>query len=298
MLEFFITLRVPIMGKKRSEYELGVTGLVGRTFNLWSRKLPIYIIIVGIIGVALVVFQAISFFSMFGLAGFPLLEFIGTSPLDAIFSLVLYELPIGILVPVIILSLIGLLVYAVVAGAAIRYSLIDYKRLGAGDLNESFSFALELAVPLIAVQLVQSLIILGLASLAVLSLYYQPIISLLLIITMLYIAARLAPALAVVIAEERPPINALSRSWQMTGGSFWHVFFSQLLMAIVFLIVTITLSVVIGIGFSFILSVEVSVLISTLVTSLLLSSLNYIFQTVIYKDLEAREKSKEYNRVR
>ena len=37
--------------RSRSDYELGVTGLVSRTFSLWGRKLPQYVVIVGITGV-------------------------------------------------------------------------------------------------------------------------------------------------------------------------------------------------------------------------------------------------------
>ena len=282
--------------KKSSENKLGVTGLISTTFSLWSRKLSIYIVIVGITGVALVLFQALYLYSIFGLTGFALLEFIGTSPLDAIFSLVFFYIPSSFLIPIIMLTLIGLIVYAIVAGAAIRYALIDYESPGSGNMSESLSFAWRFAVPLFGVQLLQSLIILGISALAVLSFYYQPIVSLGLIFAVLYIAVRLAPAPAIVIAEERPPINALSRSWQMTGVAFWHVFFGQLLMASVFMIVTVALSAVVVIGLVFIVSsLEMIILITTVFTSLLLSPLNYIFQAVIFKDLEARDVSREFN---
>ena len=282
--------------KTRSEYQLNASGLVSKTFSLWRRKLPIYIVIIGITGAVLTLFQAIVLFLMFGLSGFPLLEFIGTSPLDTIFSLVLYEIPFGILIPIIFLTLIGLLVYVIVGGAAIRYALTDYKNPESGDLKESFSFALRLAVPLIVVQFLQSLIILGLAALSVLTFFLQPLVSLGSIFAVLYIAARLAPTPAVVIAEERAPLDALSRTWQITGGLSLHVLSVQVVMAIVFMIVTIALSFAVAIGLAFIIpSWEVLVLIYTLITSLLLSPLNYIFQAVIYKDLEARDVTREFN---
>ena len=282
--------------KSRSDYELNASGLVGKTFDLWRRKLPKYVTIVGLVGVALVLFQAIILFFNFGLPGFALLEFIGTSTLDTIFSLVLYEIPSGILFPLITLTLIGLLVYVIVGGAAIKYALTDYMKPGAGNLNESFSFALKLAAPLLIVQFLQSLIILGLAALAVLTIYSQPLVSLGTIFAVLYIAARLAPAPAVVIAEERAPTDALSRTWQITGRLSLHVLLGQVLMAIVFMIVTIAISVAVGIGLAlFITSLEVLILVTTFITSLLLSPLNYIFQAVIYKDLEARDVSRDFN---
>ncbi|MHA1577341.1 MAG: hypothetical protein ACTSU3_08255 [Candidatus Thorarchaeota archaeon] len=281
--------------RTRSEYELNASGLVGRTFSLWRRKLPIYVAIVGLVGVALALFQAIILFLIFGLPGFALLEFIGTSTLDTIFSLVFYNIP-NIIFPLIALTLIGLLVYVIVGGAAIKYALTDYMKPGAGNLNESFSFALKLAAPLLIVQFLQSLVILGLAALAVLTIYSQPLVSLGTIFAVLYIAARLAPAPAVVIAEERAPTDALSRTWQITGGLSLHVLLGQVLMAIVFMIVTIAISVIVGIGLAFIItSLEVLILVTTFVTSLLLSPLNYIFQAVIYKDLEARDVSRDFN---
>ncbi len=280
---------------KRRENILSVTDLVSTTLSLWSRKLPIYIAIVGLVGVALALFQAIILFLIFGLTGFAFLEFIGTSTLDTIFSLVFYNIP-SIIFPLIALTLIGLLVYVLVGGAAIKYALTDYMKPGAGNLNESFSFALKLAAPLLIVQFLQSLIILGLAALAVLTIYSQPLVSLGTIFAVLYIAARLAPAPAVVIAEELAPTDALSRTWQITGGLSLHVLFGQVLMAIVFMIVTIAISLAFGIGLVFIItSLEVLVLITTIITSLLLSPLNYIFQVVIFKDLEARDISREFN---
>lgn len=282
--------------KTRSEYALNATGLVRRTFSLWSRKLPIYIMIVGIIGAVLVLFQGIVLFLMFGISGLSLLEFIGTSTLDTIFSLVLFEIPIGILIPIIILTLVGLLVYVIVGGAAIRFALTDYTNPESGNRNESFSFAFRLVMPLLIVQFLQSLIILGLVALAVLTIFLYPLVSIGSIFAVLYIAARLAPAPAVVIAEERAPIDALSRTWQITGGQSLHVLFSQVLMAIVFMIVTIAFSVAVGIGFVFIFTnVEVLILITTFATSLLLSPLNYIFQAVLYKDLEARDVTRDFN---
>ena len=162
--------------KTRSEYELNASGLVGRTFSLWSRKLPIYIVIVGITGAVLVLFQAIMLFLVFGSTGILLLEFIGTSPLDTIFSLVFFAIPSDILLPLIILTLIGLLVYVIVGGAAIKYALTDYLNPGAGSLNESFSFAFRLAIPLLIVQFLHSLIILGLTALEVLTIFLKHLV--------------------------------------------------------------------------------------------------------------------------
>ena len=240
----------------------------------------------------LVVFQAIVLISIFGIIGLQLLEFIGTSPIDAVFSLIAYILPFNILVTILVLSTISLLVYAVVAGAAITYTLSDYENPGSGDLSESFGNAMGRALPLIGVQLLQALVIFGLLVVFVFVFIFDPLLSLVVVIGMLYVVVRLAPA----SAEDRSSMAALSRSWQITGGLFWHVFLGQILMGIVFFIASFAISVIIGTGLLF-LTTDVSVLvfIATMITSLLLSSVNYIFQAVLYKDLEARGTSGEYD---
>ena len=68
--------------------ELSVTGLVSETIGLWSRKLFQYMIIVGIVGLALTAVEVVALFLVFGMQGILLLDFIGTSPLDAVFNLI------------------------------------------------------------------------------------------------------------------------------------------------------------------------------------------------------------------
>jgi len=276
--------------KSQVDYELGVAGLVGKAINLWRRKLPKYMVIIGIAGVALTILQAMVLFFLFGAAGLELLEFVGTSTLDSVFSLILYPIFPEYLIIIFALTIFGLIIYAIIAGAAIHYTLTDYENRGSGTIGESFSYSAKLAIPLIGVQLIESLIVVSLAAISVVLMFIDALISLVMIIPTLYIAVRLAPALAIVISEERYPIQALRRSWQITARSFWHVFVGQLLMIIVVMIIDI--GVAVGIAFilpSIIPELGFSILAVTLIFSGVFSSMNYIFLAVLYKDLEARE---------
>jgi hypothetical protein len=279
----------------RSQYELGIIDLVGKTLDLWARKLPQYIVIIGLTGAAIVIFQAILLVGLYGLAGVSLLEFIGTSPIDAVFSLVIYEFPADILLIIFSLSIVSMIVYAIVAGAAITYAVDDYESPGSGDISSSFSDAIGKAIPLIGVQILQSLIVIGLAFVAIITLFVNIFVFIAMLFLVLYIAVRLAPSAAVVIIEDQSSVSALGRSWQITNNQFWHVFLGQILMGIASIILGVILSILVGVVFGVPFGVLIGILISSIFTSLLISPLNYIFQAVLYKDLEARGTSAGYD---
>ena len=275
----------------QSVYELGVFGLVGKTFGLWRRNLVQYIVIVGATGVALVLIQALLLFSLLGNVGPSYLDFIGTAPLDSAISLFLTTEPfqVAVLLILFFITIVGLLVYSIIAGAAINYAINDYTKPGSGNISESFSFAFDRAPSLIGTQLVQSLIIVGLAVLALLSVIISSLVMFAMIFLILYIGVRLAPALATVVTEDQTTLTALSRSWQITGGFFSHVFLAQILMAIAVIVVDLVIGVIaVMILVSIIPGIDAAILIATIATSLFLSPLNYIYLAVLYKDLEAR----------
>ncbi|MGY5880414.1 MAG: hypothetical protein RTV31_09185 [Candidatus Thorarchaeota archaeon] len=272
------------------EYILRADNLVARTFSLWKRKLPQYIIIVGLVGLALALIQTLVLSAMFGFAGIGLMEYIGTNPLDAIIRLPPNTTPISALATTFILSFIGLLVYSVFGGAAIKYALTDYANPGSGDIKESFSFTVDRVIPLVGVQSLISLITLGLLFVVDMMLLIEPIISLVVIVLGVYFIVRLSTMLAVVINEVDIPKVAVARSWKMTKGYFWHILIGQLLMGIIVFIFTLAIGLAIGISFvSLIPSSEILVVVSIFISSVFLSPLNYIFQAVLYKDLETRD---------
>lgn len=285
--------------RPQSKFKLGIGGLVGKTIGLWVKNLPSYIVIIGITGVALTILQSFALIGLFGFVGLSLLEFLGTSPIDSVFSLFLTVEPFSVsaLLIVFVLSLISLIVYSIVAGAAMKFAITDYENPGTGNIGESFSFAFGRASTLIGTQLLQSLILIGIAVLAMIAVFVDPIISLAVMFLVLYLAARLTPASAIVIVEDHSPITALSRSWQITSGFFLHVFLGQLLVAIVVIIIDLGIGILTGmLLILFLPSLEFSVLMVTIVASILLSPVNYIYLVVLYKDLHARRPTEDINR--
>ncbi len=280
----------------KSSKELSTTGLVSQTFNLWTHKLLQYVIMVGIVGLALTVVEIIFLFSVFGIDGLELIDYIGTSPIDAVFNLLFGYLTPEYLSIVLSLTLVNLLVYAVVAGAAIDYAVHDYETPNSGDISQSFSFASSRTMSLIGVQFIQSIIILTLATIAFLMLYVDVLIALALVVLVLYIAVRLAPSVAVVVIEEKSALAALGRSWQITSGLFWHVFLSQILIGIISFILSLLIAVFVGTAMMLAVpSLEIAVTIGSLVASMFMGSITYIFQAVLYKDLEARGTSGDFD---
>jgi len=281
----------------RSEYELGVFGLVGKTFGLWRRNLFHYTIIVGITGAVLVLIQTFTLLFLLGNTGPSYLDFIGTSPLDAVISLFLTTEPFQIVILIILfgLTIASLIVYSIVAGAAIDYAYKDYTNPGSGNISESFSFAFDHASSLIGTQLLQSLIIVGLATIALLTVAISSLIMFAMLFLILYISVRLAPALATVIVEDQTTITALGRSWQITGGFFSHVFLAQILLAFAVLVVDLVIGVIaVVILVTIIPNLDVVLVFATITSSLILSPLNYIYLAVLYKDLEARGIGRKY----
>ncbi len=282
--------------KTRSEYEQGVVGLVDKTLGLWARKLPQYLVMVGLTGVAITILQALVLIGMFGLLGLSLIDLLSSSPIDVVFSLVLGVASPTYMVILLLLSIVGIIVYAVVAGGAIHYTIIEYENPGNGDVRESFSFAFGRVGSLIGVQILQSLIVGGLAILSVFIMMFDLLIGFAMIFLILYVAVKLAPAIAIVVAEDRPAVASISRSWQITGGLFWHVFLAQLLIGIVILVINAVLAIGLGMFLPFIFPDYVLIVfLVSLISTLLVSSINYIYLAVLYKDLEARGTSGQYD---
>jgi hypothetical protein len=251
---------------------------------------------VGLTGVAITILQALVLIGMFGLLGLSLIDLLSSSPIDVVFSLVLGVASPTYMVILLLLSIVGIIVYAVVAGGAIHYTIIEYESPGNGDVRESFSFAFGRVGSLIGVQILQSLIVGGLAILSVFIMMFDLLIGFAMIFLILYVAVKLAPAIAIVVAEDRPAVASISRSWQITGGLFWHVFLAQLLIGIVVLVINAVLAIGLGMFLPFIFPDYVLIVfLVSLISTLLVSSINYIYLAVLYKDLEARGTSGQYD---
>ncbi len=284
------------------DYSVSATGLVSRTFKLWFRNLLAYVVIVGIVSFLWAIAQ--SFVSVF-ILGTDLTDYFGSDPTSFLIGIISiltdpYISPgtIAFFVPVsIVIFIVSLLIYAIIAGAAVKYALDDYGTKSA-DISESFSFATGRAVTLILAQLIVGLIsgaiVAGPAVLLILSLYLGTVELLLAgmvaivvaIIVVLYVTVRLSPTLAVVIAEDYSAMDSVKRAWKITGGHFWHIFGGQILLGIAVFVVSFVISLL-AFSFAFAGGYLVTLIIAA-IGALLLSPLSYIFQAVLYKDLKSR----------
>ena len=106
------------------------------------------------------------------------------------------------------------------------------------------------------------------------------------LILVFYVSVRLAPTSAVVIAEDRSPMDSIKKAWGITGGQFWHIVIGQIILVIALIVVSVVIAMVI-MGFVFISFL--AALIPALIMGLLFGSITYIFSAVLYRDLESRK---------
>jgi glycerophosphoryl diester phosphodiesterase family protein len=120
-------------------------------------------------------------------------------------------------------ALIGVLITQVLLGALTR--------AGAGtvvgqpvSVSESFQFGLERLGPILLVGILVALIVFG--------------GFLLLIIPGIIFAVKLTVAIPALVVENRRGTDAISRSWNLTSGHFWHVLGTIIVAAIIAGIIT------------------------------------------------------------
>ncbi len=293
------------------DYSVGVAGLVSRTFSLWKRRLGSYVLIVGVLSALMAAVSLVVLFAFYGYAAFDLVGLVFSDPLGLILQLYNYTglgdiLLLGILM---VLSIVTMLVAAIVGGGAIKFALQDYGNPGTGDVNSALSYGASRAVTLIVAQLLQGLIIAipilpGLVILVpvvmsidplgpidtsvVMAVFTGGIVFLVGGLITLYLLVRLMPTIAVVVAEEeRSALGAVRRAYQITGGAFWHTLGGVIIFGIAVFLVTFVLSLIaIALG----LITPALGILGSLFVSLLTSPLYYIFQAVLYRDLESQAK--------
>ena len=297
------------------DFTVSALDLVTRTLKVWVRKLPSYILIVGLLGVAFSLLQLAVFYALYGLLAFDLLLYVSSDIITTIMGIVTAEplLAIEIIAIAIVLSVVGIVVNAIIAGGGIKFALDDYGSHQA-EVGASLSFAFSRLSTMIVAQLILTLIISGpmapglflmLGSLASLDPYNPTMEALSAILTgfailgiglivSLYFGIRLAPTSAVVVAEDLSAIDSVKRAWALTTGNFWHIFGGQILLgiavAIIAFVVELLLSPVLVYG------LNVMLFVLAIVSALLFSAISYVFAAVLYRDLESRSHvaSKEY----
>ena len=297
------------------DFTVSALDLVTRTLKVWVRKLPSYILIVGLLGVAFSLLQLAVFYALYGLLAFDLLLYVSSDIITTVMSFVTTEplLAIEIVAIAIVLSIVGMVVNAVIAGGGIKFALDDYGSHQA-EVGASLSFAFSRLFTMIVAQFILTLIISGpmapglfltLSSLAAIDPYNLSIeaLSAMLMgiavlgigfIVSLYFGIRLSPTSAVVVAEDLGAIDSVKRAWALTTGNFWHIFGGQILLGIAVAVIAFVVELLLFPVLVYGQNVMLYVL--AIVSALLFSAINYVFAAVLYRDLESRSRvaSKEY----
>lgn len=288
------------------DFVVSATGLVSRTLSVWGRNILTFIILFGILSA---IFTVVRFFALWMIFGDPslaqiLMGYMGTDPFSffiGLFSLVQFGfLPPNVMNTFVSVSLllmvVSMIVYAVLIGATIRYSIDDYGRSQA-NTGESVSVAMGRSGTLIMAQLIVGFISAVLFAPALLYIFFVPVtvgtlttflvLILVTFVLVLYVSIRLAPTAAVVIVEDKSAIDSVRRAFDLTAGQFWHVFAGQIVLGIVVVILdiivgTFLLGLTFGLGW-------IGGLLPVVVSGLLFVAVPYVFQAVLYMDLEARD---------
>jgi hypothetical protein len=279
------------------------------------RKLPSYILIVGLLGVAFGLLQFAVFYALYGTLTFDLLLYVSTDIINTLLGLATAEpfVAIEIVIIAIVLTVVRMIVNAVIAGGGIKFALDDYGSRQA-DVRTSLSFAFSRLSTMIVAQFLLTLIVAGalapgmylflgaFASIDPLNPSMEALSAIMMalpfifigLVVSLYFSIRLAPTNAVVIAEDLGAIDSLKRAWELTTGNFLHIFGGQILLGIAVGVIALVPGwlLVPLVFYDLALVLYVSVLIS----SLLFIAINYVFAAVLYRDLESRSRvvSEEY----
>ena len=297
------------------DFTVSALDLVTRTLKVWVRKLPSYIVMIGLLGVAFSLLQFAVFYALYGLLVFDLLVYVSTDIINTLLGIVTAEpvLAIEVIIIAIVLAVVGMVVNAVIAGAGIKFALDDYGSHQA-DVGTSLSFAFSRLSTMIVAQFLLVLIVAGalapgmylflgaFASFDPLNpsmefldamLMALPFVLIGLVVS-LYFSIRLNPTSAVVVAEDLGAIDSLKRAWELTAGNFWHIFGGQILLGIAVAVIGLVPGMLVApLAFY---GLAVTLYISALISALLFSAINYVFAAVLYRDLESRSAvtSQEY----
>jgi hypothetical protein len=289
------------------DYNLSATGLVSRTLSLYVRRILEYVLLIGLLGVMYTLLSFAVLWIFFPGQALELIDLVATDPLTVVLNLLFFAAaPEETTVILLVLMVVGMLIFAVSAGAAIRLSLEDYRRPGSSSVSDSLSYSTSRLGALIGVQLVVGLISLVIVlpgfilTLGVLFLFLAgqqvalEMVALALIallgslIIVIYVNIRLSPALAVCVAEDTGAMDSVKRAWRMTGGNVWHIIGARLLLGLLIGVLGVLIASffpangVLG---------EWGPVISSLIAALFFNPIDYVFQTVLYRDLESRESS-------
>jgi len=290
------------------DFTVSALDLVTRTLKVWVRKLPSYILIVGLLGVVFSLLGLAVFYALYGVIAFDLVAYVGTDIINTLLGFAIADPAVAIEIIIIatVLTVVGMAVNAVITGGGIKFALDDYGSHQA-DVGTSLSFAFSRLSPMIVAQFLLALIVTGalapgmflllpvLATIDPLNPSMEAISAMMTglgilgigLIVALFFAIRLAPTIAVVVAEDLGAVDSMKRAWQLTTGNFWHIFGGQILLGIATIVFTIVIEVLLS-PLEPAYGQVVYLYFTALMGMLLFSAINYIFAAVLYRDLESR----------
>ncbi|NHJ31226.1 MAG: hypothetical protein FK732_00045 [Asgard group archaeon] len=290
-------------------FTVSATGLVSRTFSLWIRQIFAYLIIVGIVYLIYQVATYVVILFVWGVNADFVSLYIATDPISFVLNVYLitnsvqYGLWPSAIDPSLVIELsfvfmiIGTIIYAVIAGAAIKHALDDYGTRNA-DISTSFSHAAGRAITLIMAQIIVSLISIALILPGLAFTIYSLLtfnlemalsafgLIMVGLIVLVYLTLRLAPTSAVVIAEDKSAIDSIKRSYSLTSGNVLHIFGGWIVLYLAIFAVTLVISLVLS-PLLFAGGI-IEYIVSIAASALLLGPIPYVYNAVLYKDLYSR----------
>jgi hypothetical protein len=290
---------VPLERQKTYSKNMSAIELWTTTIKVWVRNIIPYILLIGVIVVvlnAVEIFIA-EFLFQNGYIGLPsdILNYLSTLVEVVMFpGTIALDLTTYLLVSFVFL-LIGLIINAVLAGAGVKLA-IDTLSEDEGTLGKSLGAAFSKAPGLILVLLVISLlnsVLLSVPSVLLLQGMVLEDLNLAVnglgffVVSMVlvsFITVRFQPVFGVVMTEDCSTSEALSRSFALTKGNFWHIVIGYILTFMVIFMVESLFGLLSGTLASF-YGDELGIALVTLISMLFTSSMMYAFQGVLYKDL-------------
>ncbi len=298
------------------DFTVSALDLATRTLSVWVRKLPSYILMVGLLGVAYIVLQLAVFYALYDLLAFDLVVYVSSDIINTLLGFAMAEpaLAIEIIIIGTVLAVVGMVVTAVIAGGGIKFALDDYG-FHQADVGSSLSFAFSRLSTMIVAQFLLALIVTGamapglfllLGSLAAFDPFNPSMeaisammtgLAVLMVglIVALYFSIRLSPTTAVVVAEDLGAIDSIKRAWKLTTGNFWHIVGGQIFIGIAVAVIALVPQILLAFPLAA-YGPNVLLYVLAIINALLFSGINYIFAAVLYRDLESRSRvaSKEY----
>jgi len=288
-------------------YTLSAYDIITRTLSLLKSKFGHYIVIVGIVGAASIIFSAFMYFAMLGTIGV-----FASDPINYLISALLLETPTDMVVVGVSLGfgIFAFILAAIIGGAATKFTLDEYGGIK-GDIGDSFSRSFSRLLPIVIYQLLTAaMIAVVIAPFMFMSLqmvdmiditdpysftlppgFIETLMQAALIflvggIILLYVSVRLAPTLAVILDTDLSVIDSLKKSWELTSGNFMHIFGATILIAVVNFIIVFILGIITGMT---LLPSELLLVVDSVIITALFGALTYIFGVVLYKDLASRK---------